>query len=83
MTSAAGGSSSAGPAPVVVPLEQRPTRQGRSRTVIPAQTGNWILGKTIGSGSMGKVKLARRVEGQEEVSETEAHDIVTRLLTVR
>lgn len=82
MTSAAGNSSAAGPAPVVVPVEQKATRQGRSRTVIPAQTGNWILGKTIGSGSMGKVKLARRVEGQEEVSETIAHDIVTRLLTV-
>ncbi|OBT69415.1 CAMK/CAMKL/KIN1 protein kinase [Pseudogymnoascus sp. 23342-1-I1] len=68
MTGAAGSSSSAGPAPVVVPMEQKGTRQGRSRTVIPAQTGNWILGKTIGSGSMGKVKLARRVEGQEEVA---------------
>jgi hypothetical protein len=57
-----------GPAPVVVPLEQKqPGRQGRSRTVIPAQTGNWILGKTIGAGSMGKVKLARRAEGGEEV----------------
>lgn len=83
MTGAAGGSSAAGagPAPVVVPLEQKPTRQGRSRTVIPAQTGNWILGKTIGSGSMGKVKLARRVEGQEEVSETITYDIVSKILT--
>lgn len=71
----------AGPAPVVVPLEQRATRQGRSRTVIPAQTGNWILGKTIGSGSMGKVKLARRVDGAEEVHIAKAHDHYTRLLT--
>lgn len=57
-----------GPAPMVVPLEQRhPGRQGRSRTVIPAQTGHWLLGKTIGAGSMGKVKLAKRAEGGEEV----------------
>lgn len=83
MTSS-GGSNAAGPAPVVVPSEQKPSsRQGRSRTVIPAQTGNWILGKTIGSGSMGKVKLARRVEGPEEVSGTMAHNIVASSLTVR
>jgi len=61
-------SNGGGPVPVVVPLEQKQSgRQGRSRTVIPAQTGNWILGKTIGAGSMGKVKLARRAEGGEEV----------------
>lgn len=57
-----------GPAPMVVPLEQKNSgRQGRSRTVIPAQTGHWLLGKTIGAGSMGKVKLAKRAEGGEEV----------------
>jgi serine/threonine protein kinase KIN1/2 len=58
-----------GPAPVVVPVETRHTGRssGKSRTTIPAQTGNWVLGKTIGAGSMGKVKLARRVEGGEQV----------------
>jgi len=58
-----------GPAPVVAPVESRHTGRssGKSRTTIPAQTGNWVLGKTIGAGSMGKVKLARRVEGGEQV----------------
>lgn len=58
---------SGGPAPVVVPTESKHKSSGKSRTTIPAQTGNWVLGKTIGAGSMGKVKLARRVEGGEQV----------------
>ncbi|KAL2062835.1 hypothetical protein VTL71DRAFT_5907 [Oculimacula yallundae] len=58
-----------GPAPVVTPQESRQSgRTGKSRTTIPAATGNWVLGKTIGAGSMGKVKLARRVEGGEQVA---------------
>ncbi|TVY71318.1 Protein kinase kin1 [Lachnellula suecica] len=58
-----------GPAPVVTPQESRTSgRSGKSRTTIPAQTGNWVLGKTIGAGSMGKVKLARRPEGGEQVA---------------
>jgi hypothetical protein len=58
-----------GPAPVVTPIESRHSGRSsaRSRTTIPAQTGNWVLGKTIGAGSMGKVKLARRAEGGEQV----------------
>ena len=57
-----------GPIPVVTAIEGRHGgRQGKSRTTIPAQSGNWILGKTIGAGSMGKVKLARRAEGGEQV----------------
>jgi hypothetical protein len=57
-----------GPSPVVIPQESRHSgRSGKSRTTIPAQTGDWILGKTIGAGSMGKVKLARRAEGGEQV----------------
>ena len=55
---------------MVTPQESRhggPGKSGKSRTTIPAQTGNWILGKTIGAGSMGKVKLARRAEGGEQV----------------
>ncbi|PQE12628.1 Serine threonine kinase Kin1 protein [Rutstroemia sp. NJR-2017a BBW] len=60
---------SGGPAPVVTPAESRhAASRGKSRTTIPAQTGNWILGKTIGAGSMGKVKLARRAEGGEQVA---------------
>jgi hypothetical protein len=54
---------SGGPAPVVAPTETKHKASGKSRTTIPAQTGNWVLGKTIGAGSMGKVKLARRAEG--------------------
>lgn len=40
----------------------------RRRTTIGAQTGQWSLGKTIGAGSMGKVKLARNLETGEQVS---------------
>ncbi len=43
-------------------------RQSRSRTTIPTQSGKWILGKTIGAGSMGKVKLARKEDSNEQVS---------------
>lgn len=69
MAGSTAASNSGGPAPVVVAQEQKQSgRQGRSRTVIPAATGNWILGKTIGAGSMGKVKLAKRAEGGEEVA---------------
>lgn len=62
-------SNGGGPAPIVTPTESRQAgRTGKSRTTIPAATGNWVLGKTIGAGSMGKVKLARRVEGGEQVT---------------
>lgn len=43
-------------------------KQRTSRTSIPTQSGKWILGKTIGAGSMGKVKLARKEDGTEQVS---------------
>lgn len=57
-----------GPAPVVTPVESRHgSSKPRTRTTVPAKTGNWILGKTIGAGSMGKVKLAKRAEGGEQV----------------
>jgi hypothetical protein len=69
-----------GPAPIVVPIESRHTgssgRLGRSRTTIPAQSGNWVLGKTIGAGSMGEVKLARKVDGGEQVSEAKGNRIM-------
>lgn len=42
--------------------------QPRRRTSITApKTGQWILGKTIGAGSMGKVKLAKQAETGESV----------------
>ncbi|KJZ74606.1 hypothetical protein HIM_05956 [Hirsutella minnesotensis 3608] len=44
------------------------SKQTRSRTTIPTQSGKWILGKTIGAGSMGKVKLARKEDGSEQVA---------------
>ncbi|KAI0968164.1 hypothetical protein F4678DRAFT_204572 [Xylaria arbuscula] len=43
-------------------------KQRTSRTSIPTQSGKWTLGKTIGAGSMGKVKLARREDGAEQVA---------------
>lgn len=42
------------------------TSRGR-RTTIEAPTGVWSLGKTIGAGSMGKVKLAKNMETGEQV----------------
>jgi serine/threonine protein kinase KIN1/2 len=38
---------------------------GRRRTSITCSTGTWGLGKTIGQGSMGKVKLAKNLESGE------------------
>ena len=43
----------------------------RKRTEIDAQTGRWSLGKTIGAGSMGKVKLAKNLETGEQVCSKE------------
>ena len=39
----------------------------KRRTTIDTQTGRWSLGKTIGAGSMGKVKLAKNMETGEQV----------------
>jgi hypothetical protein len=76
-TAVTNGTNGGGPAPVVTPIESRHAgKAARSRTTIPAQTGNWVLGKTIGAGSMGKVKLARRVEGGEQVR-TRPLDVLT------
>ncbi|KAJ5301753.1 hypothetical protein PENANT_c002G07180 [Penicillium antarcticum] len=49
----------------------------RRRTTITTPTGQWALGKTIGAGSMGKVKLAKNTETGEQV----AVKIVPRLST--
>ncbi|TKX22309.1 protein kinase-like protein 6 [Elsinoe australis] len=40
----------------------------RRRTTVDAKSGVWELGKTIGAGSMGKVKLARHRETHEQVA---------------
>jgi len=40
----------------------------RRRTTITTPTGQWALGKTIGAGSMGKVKLAKNMETGEQVN---------------
>lgn len=42
-----------------------PPRQ--RKTTIHGATGTWVLGKTVGAGSMGKVKLAKRLDGSEQV----------------
>jgi len=72
------GGSTAAPAAAAEPLppvmqaaaDARATgaRTKTTRTSIPTQSGKWILGKTIGAGSMGKVKLARKEDGSEQVA---------------
>jgi hypothetical protein len=42
----------------------------RKRAYVQCSTGTWALGKTIGQGSMGKVKLAKNQETGEQVSLT-------------
>lgn len=63
-----------GPAPVqpsaADPRTSSNPSKARSRTTIPTQSGKWILGKTIGAGSMGKVKLAKKEEGGEQASKS-------------
>jgi hypothetical protein len=39
----------------------------RRTTITAPSTGTWSLGKTIGAGSMGKVKLAKHLETGEQV----------------
>lgn len=46
----------------------QPATNLRRRTTIDAQTGHWELGKTVGAGSMGKVKLARNKDTGEQVA---------------
>jgi len=47
----------------------------RRRTEVKAQTGTWSLQKTIGQGSMGKVKLAKNQETGEVVGSYRYHCI--------
>ncbi|KAI9893534.1 MAG: serine/threonine-protein kinase KIN2 [Vezdaea aestivalis] len=45
-----------------------PSSANRRRTTITGQSGTWVLGKTIGAGSMGKVKLAKKPDTGEQVA---------------
>ena len=58
---------SAGP-----PMHPQAASQPKRRTTINTTTGQWALGKTIGAGSMGKVKLAKNMETGEQVSQAES-----------
>ncbi|KAK6510364.1 serine/threonine-protein kinase KIN2 [Arthrobotrys conoides] len=43
----------------------RSSQKSRKLT-LQGVTGSWVLGKTIGAGSMGKVKIARKSDGSEQ-----------------
>ena len=45
----------------------------RRRTTIGTSSGQWALGKTIGAGSMGKVKLAKNLGSGEQVRQEQPH----------
>jgi hypothetical protein len=45
----------------------QPATTKRRTTITAPSTGTWSLGKTIGAGSMGKVKLAKHLESGEQV----------------
>ncbi|PTU22606.1 hypothetical protein P175DRAFT_0507427 [Aspergillus ochraceoroseus IBT 24754] len=42
--------------------------QSKRRTMITTPTGQWALGKTLGAGSMGKVKVGKNMESGEQVA---------------
>ncbi|KAL8729812.1 MAG: hypothetical protein Q9181_004870 [Wetmoreana brouardii] len=67
---ATNGASTATPsrAPPPDPSSQGSAGAVKRRTTIPAQTGQYSLGKTIGAGSMGKVKLAKNLDTGEQVA---------------
>ncbi|KAF2639831.1 serine/threonine protein kinase Kin1 [Massarina eburnea CBS 473.64] len=46
----------------------QPVQTKRRTTISAPHTGLWSLGKTIGAGSMGKVKLAKHAESGEQVA---------------
>ncbi|KAL1961964.1 hypothetical protein VTN77DRAFT_745 [Rasamsonia byssochlamydoides] len=64
-TTAPGATDAAGAPAQPVPGSQP---QPRRRTMITTPTGQWALGKTIGAGSMGKVKIAKNLETGEQVA---------------
>ncbi|KAL1862175.1 Serine/threonine-protein kinase [Paecilomyces lecythidis] len=55
-------------APPSAPPVPANAAQPRRRTTITTPTGHWALGKTIGAGSMGKVKIAKNMETGEQVA---------------
>ncbi|KAB8338986.1 hypothetical protein FH972_021925 [Carpinus fangiana] len=69
-TPAVNGTSNGGPSAQLPPAPSgsQNTQQPRRRTTVEAQTGVWSLGKTIGAGSMGKVKLARNQDTGEQAA---------------
>jgi hypothetical protein len=40
----------------------------KRRTTVTTPSGQWALGKTLGAGSMGKVKVGKNIETGEQVS---------------
>ena len=52
--------------PATFPPADVPRENGRRRT-LAATTGIWQIGKTVGAGSMGKVKLAKNQDTDEMV----------------
>ncbi|PKY09020.1 Pkinase-domain-containing protein [Aspergillus campestris IBT 28561] len=44
------------------------TMQSKRRTTISTPSGQWALGKTLGAGSMGKVKVGKNLETGEQVA---------------
>ena len=73
-TAAAAAAANGAPAPTPAGTKTQPDANphgggapSKRRTTITAQTGQWTLGKTIGAGSMGKVKLAKNLETGEQV----------------
>ncbi|KAL2818972.1 hypothetical protein BDW59DRAFT_125908 [Aspergillus cavernicola] len=49
-------------------LHPAPPGQSKRRTMIGTSTGQWSLGKTLGAGSMGKVKVGKHLETGEQVA---------------
>ncbi|KAI5788108.1 hypothetical protein FPQ18DRAFT_368163 [Pyronema domesticum] len=62
-----GTNGTSGHAPVVEDPRLHQMQRPR-KTSIHGVSGTWNLGKTIGAGSMGKVKLARKSDGSEQVA---------------
>lgn len=68
-TSGTNGTSSHVPPAIDDPRQLHHMQRSR-KTSIHGPSGTWNLGKTIGAGSMGKVKLARKADGSEQVCNT-------------
>ncbi|KAF8542088.1 hypothetical protein BDD12DRAFT_729996 [Trichophaea hybrida] len=66
-TSGTNGTSSHAP-PIIDDPRQLHHVQRPRKTSIHGPSGTWNLGKTIGAGSMGKVKLARKADSTEQVA---------------